>query len=68
MFFATFPRKTYIDGQQGYTHRSRSILLEEKVPALNAADIEANRQFFAAAPGYWAFDLEKERLPAAPKR
>jgi ferredoxin--NADP+ reductase len=45
-----------------------AIFLEEDVPALYAADIEANRQFFVTAPGYWAFDLEKERLPAAPKR
>lgn len=37
---------------------------EEEVPAEYAGDIELNRRFFTEGPGYWDFDLEKERVRA----
>ena len=45
-----------------------AIYLDSDVPAAYEADIEANRQFFAAGPGYWAFDLARERVPTEIKR
>ncbi len=42
-----------------------AIFHEDEVPAEYADDIEANRQFFACGPGYWEFDLERERLPVS---
>ena len=33
----------------------------------DAAEIDTNRQFFETGPGYWAFDLEKERIPISTK-
>ena len=45
-----------------------AIFPESEVPAEYAADIDANRRFFEAGPGYWAFDLEKERIPVTAKR
>jgi len=44
-----------------------AIFPESAVPADYAADIDANRRFFDRGPGYWAFDLEKERSPVTTK-
>jgi ferredoxin len=44
-----------------------AIFPESEVPASYTDDIDANRQFFETGPGYWAFDLEKERIPISTK-
>jgi ferredoxin--NADP+ reductase len=44
-----------------------AIFPEAEVPAEYMADIEANRRFFDSGPGYWAFDLRKERAPVVAK-
>lgn len=41
-----------------------AIFPEEDVPEDFAADIELNAAFFTDGPGYWAFDLEEERVRA----
>jgi len=38
-----------------------AIFPEDDVPAELGADIERNQRFFGQGPGYWDFDLEKER-------
>jgi NAD-dependent dihydropyrimidine dehydrogenase PreA subunit len=45
-----------------------AIFVEAEVPQEYAVDIDANRRFFDAGPGYWAFDLGKERTPVTVKR
>jgi|SRR6266498_1254437 ferredoxin len=45
-----------------------AIFAESEVPAEYAADIDANRRFFDTGPGYWAFDLTKERIPVTAKQ
>jgi hypothetical protein len=45
-----------------------AIFPESEVPAEYAADIDINRRFFDTGPGYWAFDLAKERTPAMTKQ
>ncbi|BAL99858.1 MULTISPECIES: 4Fe-4S dicluster domain-containing protein [Caldilinea] len=39
-----------------------AIFPEEEVPPEFEADIELNAAFFQEGPGYWDFDLEKERV------
>ncbi|MEN9938026.1 MAG: hypothetical protein RLZZ387_4605 [Chloroflexota bacterium] len=39
-----------------------AIFSEDEVPAAYADDIALNRRFFAEGPGYWAFDLDRERV------
>jgi ferredoxin len=39
-----------------------AIFPEAEVPPEYADDIVANRRFFAEGPGYWPFDLQKERV------
>lgn len=41
-----------------------AILPANEVPAEYADDVELNRRFFAEGPGYWAYDLETERVLA----
>ncbi len=44
---------------------SDAIFPEDDVPAEHREDIEHNRRFYSEGPGYWEFDLEQERKPAA---
>jgi ferredoxin len=44
-----------------------AIFAEAELPIQYMTDIDANRRFFDAGPGYWAFDLAKERAPVAAK-
>jgi ferredoxin--NADP+ reductase len=44
---------------------SDAIFPEDKVPAEHADDIEQNKRFYGDGPGYWKFDLEKERAQSA---
>ena len=44
-----------------------AIFPEPEVPPGYAAEIDTNRQFFETDPGYWAFDLETERIPISTK-
>lgn len=39
-----------------------AIFPEEDVPAEYQDDIAKNREYFTSGPGYWKFDLEKERV------
>lgn len=39
-----------------------AIFPEAEVPPEHQEDIEKNRRFFAEGPGYWDFDLERERV------
>lgn len=41
-----------------------AIFPEDEVPAQYKDDIELNTRFFSKGPGYWDFDLEKERVRA----
>jgi len=41
-----------------------AIFPEEDVPDEFADDIELNAFYFSDGPGYWDFDLEKERVRA----
>ncbi len=41
---------------------AEAIFPEDEVPAKYKEDIELNTRFFAEGPGYWDFDLEKERV------
>jgi ferredoxin len=43
---------------------SDAIFPEDEVPAEYAEDVRLNRLFFGEGPGYWKFDLEKERKQA----
>jgi ferredoxin--NADP+ reductase len=38
-----------------------AIFPEDDVPGALSDDIDRNRRFFGEGPGYWDFDLEKER-------
>lgn len=44
---------------------TEAIFPEDEVPAQYAADTELNRRFFGEGPGYWSYDLERERVPVA---
>lgn len=45
-----------------------AIFAEGDVSNELLADVDANRRFFDVGPSYWAFDLEKERVPVAARR
>ncbi len=40
-----------------------AIFPEEDVPAEYQADTAMNKDYFTSGPGYWEFDLAKERAP-----
>jgi ferredoxin len=40
-----------------------AIFPEEDVPAEYQADTAMNKDYFSSGPGYWEFDLAKERAP-----
>lgn len=46
---------------------TEAIFPEDEVPAEYAKDTELNKRFFSEGPGYWEFDLEKERVRAVSK-
>lgn len=41
---------------------AEAIFPEDELPAEYEGDKELNALFFTKGPGYWAFDLEKERV------
>jgi len=39
-----------------------AIFPEDELPAEYAAEMETNARFFSEGPGYWDFNLERERV------